>query len=524
MEIFENSNSEFNQIYLSRNDIRNFDYDLFPISFINARDSKILQRSIINSIDSSKEKGKIINEITDLIKCYICLDKIKDPKMCYFCHRLACGECIRKWLNQKNTCGFCRQRVTRLDYISVPFMANINSLLEYNKNLEEKKTNLEDLNKKLNEKINENLCNKHNEKILYYCINCNKKLCGKCTSFINKEAKIHEKHKIFDYTELEKSKYIDIVNILENKEEKINIIDKNLEKCKNIRNNDSKNLEKEKNIFSIVYNEIKNNYRTKNNINIENSKKLENIKKKYYEKCKYINDNLQNIESLDKPINDFNIEEIKKDLEKYQKEIIKIEKKINQDLDKNFFIELKSFNFLFNMEYDSIIKGKPINIFIDNPFKIYFTLQIIEKDLLSIIFPLKIIEDIEKKERKINLIPSIQINDVLYTEFKKEKVSSIFFDNIQVQDIKKNEINIIEDDEDAKELKKVLGNLKFNEKNINKMNNNSIIEEENKNKIIEIDDDENDIYKYILSVKLSELIKGKNKFQLYIYYYYIYNQ
>ena len=95
--------------------------------------------NILNSTDSIKEKGKIINEITDLIKCYICLDKIKDPKMCYFCHRLACGECIRKWLNQKNTCGFCRQRVTRLDYISVPFMANINSLLEYNKNLEEKK-------------------------------------------------------------------------------------------------------------------------------------------------------------------------------------------------------------------------------------------------------------------------------------------------------------------------------------------------------------------------------------------------
>ena len=81
--------------------------NLFPISFINMGDSPPFQRSILNSIDSGKEKGKIINEITDLIKCYICLDTIKDPKMCYFCHRLACGECIRKWLIQKTTCGFC---------------------------------------------------------------------------------------------------------------------------------------------------------------------------------------------------------------------------------------------------------------------------------------------------------------------------------------------------------------------------------------------------------------------------------
>ena len=172
--------------------------------------------------NSCKEKEKIINEITDLIKYYICLDKIKEPKMCLFCHRLACGECIRKWLYQKNICGFCRRRVTRLDFIAVPFMSNINVLLEYNKNLEEKKTNLENVNKQLEEKLNSNICNKHNEKILYYCINCNKKLCGKCTSFINKDSKIHENHKIFEYSELEKSKYIDFVNILEKKEGKIN--------------------------------------------------------------------------------------------------------------------------------------------------------------------------------------------------------------------------------------------------------------------------------------------------------------
>ena len=486
-------------------------YDGSVSSFNSNAIENLYKNNLIN-INSSIEKGKIINEITDLIKCYICLDKIKEPKMCHYCHRLVCGECIRKWLNLKNTCGFCRNRVTRLDFIDVPFMANIKSLLEYNKNLEEKKANLEDTNKKLEEKLNSNICKMHNEKILYYCINCNKKLCGKCTSFINKDAKIHENHKVFEYSELEESKYIDIINILEKKEEKIKKIDHNLEKCEEIKNNDIKKLDKEKNILDIVYKEINNYYREKNNIIIENSKNLKIIQKKYNKKCKYINDNLQNIESLDKPINGFNIEEVKKDIEKYQTEIIKIENKINQDLKKNILLELKSFNFLFEKEYDSIIKEKII-ISINAPIKINFSLQIIKKDLLSIIFPISIntIEEKEKnkKKRKINLIPLLQINDIMYTEFKKEQESSLFFDDIQ--DIKKNGNNIIVDeDEDDKEIKNMLNNIKFNDKNLNKIN----IEEENKNKNIEIDDEENDNYKYIFSIKLNELIKGVNKFQL----------
>ena len=174
----------------------------FPIY----KDLNFIKETI--NINSNKENDQIINEISDLIKCYICLDKIKNPKMCIFCHRLACDECIRKWLDEKNTCGFCRHRIRRSDIIDIPFMSNIEILLDYNKNLEEKKEDLEKEIKKLNIELNENRCNKHNEKILYYCINCSKKLCGKCTAFNNKEVKIHEKHKVFEYSEIEKSKYL----------------------------------------------------------------------------------------------------------------------------------------------------------------------------------------------------------------------------------------------------------------------------------------------------------------------------
>ena len=112
--------------------------------------------------------------------------------MCRFCHRLACSECIRKWLEQTNKCGFCRHEITRFDFNTIPFIENIKKLIDGYKNLEEKNTNLEKTNEKLKQKLNSNICNKHNEKILYYCFNCYQKLCDKCTSFTNKEAKIHE--------------------------------------------------------------------------------------------------------------------------------------------------------------------------------------------------------------------------------------------------------------------------------------------------------------------------------------------
>ena len=111
----------------------------------------------------------------------------------------------------------------------------------------------------------------------------------------------------------------------------------------------------------------------------------------------------------------------------------------------------------------------------------------------------------------------------MYTEFKKEKNSKIFFDN--VKEIKRSGNNsIIEDDEEDKEIENILSDIKFNEKKANKINNNKKIEEETENIIIEIDKEKNDDYEYIFSIKLSELIKGKNKFQLFIYYYYFYNQ
>ena len=507
----------------SENELFNPTFNSFGCeSFIDFQPNTIILNNSIN-INSSKEKAQIINEISDLIKCYICLDKIKNPKMCHFCHRLVCDECIRKWLDQKNTCGFCRHRITRFDFIDVPFMSNIKLLLDYNKNLEEKKVDLEKENKELNIKLNNNKCNKHNEKILYYCINCNQKLCGKCTAFNNKEAKIHEKHKVFEYSEIEKSKYNDIINLLENSQEQIKEIDKNIKKCEDIAINNKTKLEKEKILLNIIYKEIENNYLIKNEIHLNNLKALNNIQKVFDEKCKYLKNELCKIESLEKPINNFNIEKQKNDFEKYKNKLLKVEEKMNED-NNNIFIELKSFNYTFYKTYESIIKEKSIKITINNPIKIYFSLELNEKDLLEINFPISLyITDNNNslnnmKKKKINIFPLLQINNQIYTEFKKEK-KSILFESDKENNIFINGNNKIEDEEE-KEIKNLVNIIEANQKG----DKNKIIENKNIIKAKEKEkEDENDNLEYRLLIKLKELINGNNKFELFIYYFSSYN-
>ena len=166
------------------------------------------------------EKNKA--EIMDQLKCYICMGKLTKPRMCKYCHRPACENCIKKWLNEKHQCGFCRKKINYNETIEVPiindiadfFMKNINN---QNEQVNNKNNAKENNNKifdsyleipKLNLKEEENICKKHNNKYEYFCYQCNEKYCDKCLVICNNSSKIHEDHLIIPLDQLEKNKNI----------------------------------------------------------------------------------------------------------------------------------------------------------------------------------------------------------------------------------------------------------------------------------------------------------------------------
>ena len=473
-----------------------------------------------NIKENEQDLSKIINEVEDLVKCYICLGQIKEPKMCRFCHRLACGNCLRQWLRGKKTCGYCRKILTIVNIIDIPFMKNIPQLINYNKNLEEKKDNLEEQNKILNKKLNDKLCNKHKEKILYFCFNCNKNLCGICTSFTNKESKIHIGHKIFEYSKVEKSKYNEIINQIDMAKDQQKELDNKKKECEDIKIFNEFKYRKEKQLLDMVYKEIESRHKEQNSKILEKESITNKINKKIEEKCKDIEKDLVKIESLDKMIDNMNIDEIKTEFKNLKNAENKIKEKDDKNIIDNSLFEFKSFIYNFENQkiYESLKKEKDLKIKIETPIPITFIIEVIREDLLLINFPVSIIMKEKNNNnftKKINLYTFLQINNTKFVEFKKIQKSSLFYGFYEDNENKINNSilpnlessyieNKFDDAEDDKELKNLVNNIKS----------------ERKNAIVEHCEKENVMYRAF--IKLSDFKNG-NKLSLVIYYYSFYN-
>jgi len=181
----------------------------------------------------------------------------------------------------------------------------------------------------------------------------------------------------------------------------------------------------------------------------------------------------------------------------------------------NALIELKSFIYNFENKkiYESLKKEKDLKIKIDTPVPITFFIEVIREDLLLISFPIStcIQEKNNNFTKKINLHTFLQINNSKFVEFKKIKKSSLFYEfdednennNIILPKLESSYIeNKFDDDEEDKELKNLVNNIKS----------------ERKNEIVEQDEKE---MEYRALIKLSDFKNG-NKLSLVIYYYSFY--
>ena len=181
----------------------------------NTETNKINQREKIELLKRKKEDENNKAEIKDNLKCYICMDKLKKPRMCKYCHRAACEECLKKWLKDKGSCGFCRKRIKFEEAIDIPIIDDIANFIE---NLEKQRDNkngkdiifdsdcAEIASTNLNK--DENICSKHNNKLEYFCFQCNQKYCDKCLIILNDTSKVHENHTIVYLDQMEKNENI----------------------------------------------------------------------------------------------------------------------------------------------------------------------------------------------------------------------------------------------------------------------------------------------------------------------------
>ena len=256
--------------------------------------ANLMNKNELNEIEEENQKEeKITSEIKDTVKCYICFDIITKPKMCPHCHRIACEKCLYNWfmIEQKKNCGFCRKKVNFYEMVSVPFMSTVVDFVE----------KVFDKEGEIN--FGEEFCLNHpNEKLFYYCLDCNRGYCQTCFVFFGEEKDRHVNHNIIKYEEYKNLNITKLKTYEEKINSNINKIEENIKKCMSYKNayefertKGNEIIEKLKEEFN---REINNNLnkideeikKLKNYINIYKTHKIE--LNNYYRK--FSNKNLNN--------------------------------------------------------------------------------------------------------------------------------------------------------------------------------------------------------------------------------------
>ena len=183
----------------------------------------------LNEIEEEEKQKEenLTSELKDTVKCYICFNIITKPKMCPHCHRIACEKCLYNWfmIEQKKTCGFCRENVNFYEMVSVPFMSTVVDFVE--KVFEKDK----DGEIKFSETFQEFCPNHPNDKLFYYCLDCNRGYCQTCFVFFGEEKDRHVSHNIIEYEQYKNMNF----KTLKSYEDKINLfinkINENIKRC-----------------------------------------------------------------------------------------------------------------------------------------------------------------------------------------------------------------------------------------------------------------------------------------------------
>ena len=368
--------------------------------------SKIKEKCSNNSSDSDNtnniNNNNYMNQNTEeLIKCFICLNQSINPVICRFCGNMACKICFNKWIRNNSKCGCCRKKISKEDLISPPIIKNINN---YINNFQEEKSH--------------EICKVHNEKILFFCMKCLKKYCGKCLFFGSEEAKKHQGHNIIDYSDLKKSEYNDLINKLESIDNYSftieDVISENeifKEEIKTIFDNAKMAL---KQFQKVMENKLQNKINIISKYSIELIDAMEDSDKCY----KDIVLNLNKLENIDKKIENF-------DANKSKDELVAIWDKINYIKNNLAGIRNKEMKIDFRLNYFNIIKTyNEINdsegnyIAADNnPVLSCIKMKLVDKDkktFLKIIIP-------RKSEKEFYVFLLLKFNNKIYHFELKEK-------------------------------------------------------------------------------------------------------
>ena len=233
---FNMNNQNMNNQFVNNQNINNFNMNNANSNVQNTNNlnMNMNNQNMINQVNNNMPQqnqnyniAKIENKANNNFQCQICNKKAINPKKCKACNSIFCKECINKYLNKQQNHCICGNKASVQDLIDPSFQKNINTQLHQNNNQDkinnfQKDLNLNNNRWKFNQQnnnirnnrmslikeeeeneINNDICPKHENKIDYYCVQCNKYYCSNCLLFFSEDVKVHEGHLIVQLTKFE---------------------------------------------------------------------------------------------------------------------------------------------------------------------------------------------------------------------------------------------------------------------------------------------------------------------------------
>ena len=357
---------------------------------------KIKKKIKINDSYSSNE-GEFLSNNTnqipkELTKCYICLNQSVDPVICRFCGNMACKKCFHRWIETNNKCAVCRKNLKKEDLISPPIIKNLNNYIN-----------------KLENERSHDLCRIHNEKILFFCMKCLNKYCGKCLFFGSEEAKKHQGHNIIDYLLFKNSKYNDIINKLETSKDVKEKVEEVILKNDNYKDEIKIIYENTKVAFKTFQKIIENKLQNKIDVISQYSGELKNSKEDLDKNYNDIIQNLNKLQKIDDKVENFDINKSKDELSNILDKISKIKSESLSFQNSKINIELKLNDFTISKNYNDILKTKENELIIYQPR--FIKMKLIEENekenILKIIIP-------NKNKSSFFIYVLIKLNNKIY--------------------------------------------------------------------------------------------------------------
>ena len=481
--------------------------DIYYNSMEIIKEKEKLDNSLSSTIETNSIKEKQnLKDLIAYLKCTSC-SKEKELKICKVCHKLICDFCIKKTENNK-VCKYCNKQT---EYIKCRYFDNLVSFINKSFQMDLKLEKLDKENQNITELLNEKMCKKclvHNEKILFYCFNCHKNLCGKCNAFFSQESKDHFLHNVKDFLYVQKLNYNLVINDLENNEkniDKINEIIKRLKLKQNENNLKNNNMEK---ILNDLITKI-NDYYVKENSKIDKFiSKLNKLKLEIEQMCKKVYDEFKDTKKFEK----IDVREKKEEFRHLSQNYFKFEKKSEKIIKLKTSIDFKTFNYPFIINYNN--QEEPNKFEIKEPFS--FNIFIKKENgniIITLPFEVDVADESQKKfSKSYKLLPKLLINGKIYSDFEIKNMEKN--NNISKNIIEEGElIQAISDDSNSSSF-----SIYENKNNNSVLSDNKIFEEDENMSSIK-NDEVNTYYEYKFNTLLDKGKKESNEFNLIIHSY-----